>query len=485
MLVLLGLLAGLRNGECSCLLWDCIDFEGRKIYIRRAWRKGEGIIAETKTGKSGYRAVPINPILYAALHSYADRLRSFGYQTEGPVPVLRTKQAPIIVPLAISNGHWQAIASKAGFVDDDGGLGHTFYALRHTCANLWRTIGIQPDRLMKLMGHTDYHTTVMRYLHETPHFEVVRREVEALGSERTPEGYIDGLGVVLARRWKDEGFDIGCGPPRSMTPQIGYDGPLALSEKTIDLQPTAVSTEAESSAPPLGSAIKSVEELRLWQIARATELFRAGWTKSKIAAELGVGFPTVQHWLRTADIAVRRGRIPKVERQALMKRVAELREARPEASSTEIAKALNVSPKRIVQWEKVRGRPMPHRPGAHKLGKYDAQIRQMLAEGKTCRQMAEILDGPSHSAIGYYINRLGLRGLRPIRNRRGVRIEIHETRIRELAAEGKSKEAIAREMAQELGNPSRSGIIAYIKKLGLRTVPGNRGQKIKETVAPD
>src|SRR5262249_18058902 len=63
MLVLVGLLAGLRNGECSGLQWDCIDLEGRMIYIRRAWRKGEGIIPETKTGKSGYRDIPMSPIL--------------------------------------------------------------------------------------------------------------------------------------------------------------------------------------------------------------------------------------------------------------------------------------------------------------------------------------------------------------------------------------------------------------------------------------
>ena len=62
MLVLIGLLAGLRNGECSGLQWDCIDLEGRTLHVRRAWRKGEGIIAETKTGKSGYRAVPMSPI---------------------------------------------------------------------------------------------------------------------------------------------------------------------------------------------------------------------------------------------------------------------------------------------------------------------------------------------------------------------------------------------------------------------------------------
>ena len=146
MLVLIGLLAGLRNGECSGLQWDCIDLEGRTLYIRRAWRKGEGIIAETKTGKSGYRSVPMSPILCTALRSYGDRLQSLGRKLEGPVLV--TKRAPIIVPLAISQAHWAAVAAKAGFVDDDGALDHTFYALRHTCANLWRTIGIQPDRLM-------------------------------------------------------------------------------------------------------------------------------------------------------------------------------------------------------------------------------------------------------------------------------------------------------------------------------------------------
>ena len=200
----------------------------------------------------------------------------------------------------------------------------------------------------------------------------------------------------------------------------------------------------------------------------------------KIAAEFGVAFSTVKDWIRNAGLEVRRGRLPEIERRSLMERVTQMRKAQPNISANEMAKVLGIAPKRIVQWEKVRGHPMPHQPGAHKLGKYDAQIRQMLAEGKTCREMQEIFRqhdsrGPSHSAISYYINRLGLRDLRPARNRRGVRIEIHETRIRELAAEGKSKEAIAREMARELGNPSRSGIIAYIKKLGLRTVPGNRG----------
>jgi transposase len=337
------------------------------------------------------------------------------------------------------------------------------------------------------MGHTDYHTTVKNYLHETPHFAVIRREVEALGLERTPEGYIDALGVVLARRWKEERLDIPYAPPRSMAHQIGHDHPLALPPNTIDLQRTAVSTEADPSAPAIGSAIKSIEQLRLWQITRAKELFLAGWPKLKIANELGVAFYTVREWLRSAGLEIRRGRLPKTERLELMERVSQMRKQQPNISANEMAKVLRVAPRRIVQWEKAAGRPMPHQPGAHKLGKYDVQIRRLLAEGKTCREMEAILDGPSHSAIAYYINRLGLAHLRPTRNRRGVRIEILDTRIRELVAAGKSKEAIARELGPELGGATRSGVIGYINRQGLRTVPGNRGQriaKLRETLAP-
>jgi integrase len=316
MLVLIGLLAGLRNGECSGLAWDCIDFDGRMIFVRRAWRKGEGIIGETKTGKSGFRSVPMNPILFAALRSYGDRLVSMGRKLEGPVLV--TRRAPIIRPLAISQTHWAAVAAKAGFVDDNGGLDHTFYALRHTCANLWRTIGIQPDRLMRLMGHTDFHTTVKNYLHETPHFEVVRREVQAIGLEHTSEGFIDALGLVLARRWKDEGVDIGCAPPRSMTPQIGYAGPLPLPGNTIDLQPAAVSIDA-APASTTGPGVNSFAAFQAFQRTRCMELHRAGWTLNRIAEDLGRSIMTIKDWLRSSD-KVRRGRLPREERQALMKR---------------------------------------------------------------------------------------------------------------------------------------------------------------------
>ena len=484
MLALIALLASWRPAECTGLFWDCVDFDGRMLHMHRIWRLGGDIIRSSKTGESGMRSTPMSPILFAALWAYRERLQSMGRKTEGPVPVLVTTPGALFYPSSISAHHWPVLATKAGFMDADGGLKHSFYALRTTAANLWRTIGMQIDDVSGLMGHVRIDTTVGSYTRPTPHFSPIRREVEELMRretvlERSPEGFIDALGFVLAQRWRAEGIEVGCAPPRSMTAQIGYTAQRALTPTMLELVPTV-----EPVPPPI---IKSAEDFRVWQIEKTKQLFKIGWTMTRIAAELRVGFPTVKHWLRHADISHTRGKLPEDQRQDLMERVRAYREEHPEASTTDIAKALGVHAKRITSWERRRGRPMPHRPGAHKLGKHDAAIRRMLAEGRTCRQMAKILNGPSHSAIGYYINRLGLRDLRPVRNRRGVRIEIHATRIKQLAAAGKSKEAIARELAGELGHPSRSGIIGFIDRNGVKTTPGNPGQriaKIKEAPEP-
>lgn len=426
MLLLLGLLAGLRDGECCGLYWDCIDFDDRTIHVRRTWRKGEGIIAETKTGKSGYRSVPMSPILFAALSTYADRLRQLGYQLDGPVLV--SGRVGSVTPNAITGNHWPAIARKAGFIGEAEELAHTFYALRHTAANLWRTIGIPTDRLMTLMGHTDYHTTVSNYLHETPHFEVIRREVEALGLERTPAGLIDGLGFVLARRWRDEGIEIECAPPRSATQLIGSDAaaqqdPKMLSGTMIDLVPNSVSIEA----PPAEQINPySLEALRARQRARAKELFELGWTKIRIGDELGVDPCTVSDWVRSADNIRWMRKTSHAERTVLIARCHQLRDQNPEWSSTQLAKELGVHPSRVTLWERGRGKPMPHQPGAHKIGKHEARIRQMLAEGLGCEQMARELDGVSKSGIAYFINRIGLREQVPgARGRgKGARINV-------------------------------------------------------------
>jgi integrase len=50
-LVIVGLLTALRPGEMAGLFWDCVDLDGRMIYVRRSWRRGVGIVRLTKTGR--------------------------------------------------------------------------------------------------------------------------------------------------------------------------------------------------------------------------------------------------------------------------------------------------------------------------------------------------------------------------------------------------------------------------------------------------
>ena len=228
---------------------------------------------------------------------------------------------------------------------------YTYYNLRHTCLNLWRSIGITLDHLRNLIGHVDYATTAKHYEHEVPWFEVIRREVEELIEarhvERTAEGLIDGLGFVLARRWQAEGIEIKCAPPRSATPQIGHAAPLALSSNIIDLTPTASSIEIPAA---LGLATLNTVEIKKLQRARAIEMFSAGRTKPEIMKELGIALPTLSEWLRNADCntEVRLGKLPTAEYQALKLRAQQLRTEQPELGTTAIAHIVGVPAKRVT-----------------------------------------------------------------------------------------------------------------------------------------
>lgn len=472
MLVMLGLFTGMRPGECSGLCWDCVDFESRKIFVRRTVQKagaGWELIQTTKTGKSGFRSIPMSPVLQAALKAYGDRLKMLGRKLDGPVLV--TDRADIVRPDSISGHHWPAISAKAGFVDAHGGLRHTDYALRHTAANLWRTIGITIDRLQILMGHTTIQTTAKHYLHETPHFEVLRREVAHLSPDATPEGYIDGLGYVLFRRWRTEDIEVECAP-RLTASRIETPTALIGSPRTIviDLKPDVSSPEMN----PAHSGIKTSADLQRWQRAQAKEMFRLGATKHSIATELGISTVTLNAWLRLVDITnVRIGRLPAQERRELMDRIRQFREQHPDASSTSIARALGIEPKRVTMYERRRGVAMPHRPGAHKIGKFAADIERLSKQGLSQKQMAAELKRiyperktPSHSGIGYYMSKVGLKTQRWKSGR--TRIDTFETQIREMVAAGKTKEEIAR----KLSGVSRSGIAGYLKRMNLHEVSG-------------
>ena len=409
MMIMLGMFTGMRNEECSGLFWDCVDSTERAIHVRRIWRDGEGIVDTTKTGEQGKRSIPMSPVLMAELLSYGQRIKQLGRELVGPV--LATAGAPVVKPEAISGQHWPVIARKVGLVDENDDHLFTFYDLRHTTATLLRTIGMKSDDLQAWMGHADYKTTVENYLHRAPHlYPGIRRDVESLGFGRTPEDLVDALGLVLWRRWKDEGIDIGCAPPRSRAvshPALDGGGTLALLSPILDLKLNEVSGSTDQA--PIQLPQLTLEYLREQQRTRAIALHAQGWTVTRIGAELKADRTTVQAWLRNADIPDRPGRLPAEKLQETKERVHAYEDAHPDATTYEVAKATGVHSNRIRIWARERGKPRPHRTYSYKIEKHEPEIRRWVAEGKTYREMARLLNNEvSFSGIAWFVKKLKL-----------------------------------------------------------------------------
>lgn len=392
-MVMLGLLTGMRPQAYCGLYWDCVDFDGRMIYLRRKCLNSGKIVWGSKTGRKGYAAIPMSPILHAVLLEWRDYLSGLGLPTTGEVPVLVTEGGRRVHVKSVtgggckpdrrSGGHWERIARKAGLVDETTeAKQYTAYCLRHTCANMWRASGMDLEDLRALMTHQKISTTSGHYLHEAPHLAVLRREVAAVGLEKTREGLIDGLGIVLAQRWREAGLEIPCSPPRAMSlrqPQLSYQGAdemPALPSNVIEMRPTSVSMDAP--APP---AIRSTADFKAWQIAEIKRLRGLGRTKQQICDDLRVGESTVCNALRSADHLRDLKALPKSERVGIQQRCREHYETGRHKTIGAIARAEGVRPSTVNQWAREGGWLPPKEHVAHKLGAHDALIRQRLAEG--------------------------------------------------------------------------------------------------------
>jgi integrase len=464
MMMLLGILAGLRNEECSGLYWDCVHFESRTISILRVWRDGEGIVPDTKS-KGGKRIIPMSPMLEAALLHYGQRLVSMGRILEGPVLVCKGKDV-IVKPLAISTQHWENMSRKAGLPDSSEDGRHTFYSAgRHTCINLWRACGIELDRVADLAGDK-LKTIDDNYKHSTSiaRFEALGHEVERRAGTNRPKEVIDALGRVLYERWLAEGvfdnFDIGCAPP----PTDGA-APLALpgpAGNIIDLVPIAVSTARAPVEDDDGDFV--IEDTRRRQIKKSRELKAKGYSNAHIAKIVHADASTVAAWCREEHIPHTRGKHkPDVfkEKQA---RFRQLRSEHPGWGTLELAKALSVRPGWVTNQARAQKNPIPHTgPGDYKLGQHEAAIREMADGGKTFRQMEKVL-GVSFSAIALFAKK---RGIQTKRWGGGQRVEQFDDDIRRLHAEGKN----GLEIARELNTVHHSSIVRRIKALGLKSAP--------------
>lgn len=178
---LLALDSGMRPSEWSGLMLDAVDLAACTVSVRRSlhWRRGgrgPWRLDDTKTERSR-RTIPVAAATAAALTRQLerrDRLRAelgerwpdlpfvFLDATGGPVRLsnLRTRD-------------WLELLRRAGLATHDPTTDAwrpeiSYYDLRHTCATLLLTAGVNPKVVADRLGHTSVVTTLDVYSHVLP-----------------------------------------------------------------------------------------------------------------------------------------------------------------------------------------------------------------------------------------------------------------------------------------------------------------------------
>jgi integrase len=166
-------MTGLRKGELVALRWRDVDWEARRIRVRRSYTYGE---FGTPKSKRSTRSVPMTSEL-------AIELRRVWNQTiwrDDDDLVFAHPDHGGIIPKANISRRLSAALRAAGIED------HRFHDLRHTFGTRMAAAGVPLRTLQEWMGHRDI-TTTQRYADYAPsehEGEMVERAFY-----RSPEGH--------------------------------------------------------------------------------------------------------------------------------------------------------------------------------------------------------------------------------------------------------------------------------------------------------
>ena len=170
-LVRIAAYGGLRRDELVALRWRDVDFEGRKIIVRRAL-SGETEVRSTKSRRA--RQVPLPAQAATAL----ERIRQRGEFTGPDDYVFASRLGRRLDPSALRRRYERA--------RDAAGLEPLrFHDLRHTYGSLLVAGGIDLPSVKAAMGHSHI-TTTERYLHARPAEELADRFTRALSGFSEP-----------------------------------------------------------------------------------------------------------------------------------------------------------------------------------------------------------------------------------------------------------------------------------------------------------
>ncbi len=164
-LYVLAVTCGLRQGELLGLRWGDVDLEKRTLRVARQlqrMRNGAGL-AFLPTKNSKGRIVRLGSTAAEALEKHRERqaeeklVLGAGYQDHSLV-FTTTVGTPVDAQNLV-NRSFKPLLNKAGLPDI------RFHDLRHTCATLMLSQGVNPKVAQERLGHTDIAVTMNTYSH--------------------------------------------------------------------------------------------------------------------------------------------------------------------------------------------------------------------------------------------------------------------------------------------------------------------------------
>ncbi|WBL16339.1 site-specific integrase [Sutcliffiella sp. NC1] len=162
----LALTTGMRQGELLGLRWKDIDLDNQLLRVNQVLaHNGKDIISEAKTEKSN-RTVELGESTISVLKAHRKQLlqekllQGKGYQDNDLVFC-----TPLGTPLNSSN-----IRSRNfnGLIKQAGLKKIRFHDLRHTCATLLLSEGVNVKIISEMLGHSNIKITLDTYSHVLP-----------------------------------------------------------------------------------------------------------------------------------------------------------------------------------------------------------------------------------------------------------------------------------------------------------------------------
>lgn len=177
------LLAGLRRGEATALMWKDVDMKNKVIHITKSYDFKECRIKDPKT-KAGVRDIPISDILYGILREACpEDAKKSDY-------VIQKDKGGIMTHTAwrrLLESYLVALKSEyiaCGF-DEEEFEEFTVHQLRHSYCSILQWSGVDIKTAQMLMGHSEYEVTANIYTHID--------EYEKKAASKIQSNYIESL----------------------------------------------------------------------------------------------------------------------------------------------------------------------------------------------------------------------------------------------------------------------------------------------------